>query len=116
MITPDLAYVENLTIPKDLKYKVVFLESKDDGKLWYRKWIVNPKHTVTDHSGNKFYALKRTGSFMHEDDMAVKWINPHKTVVVLLAESCKRSVDEVFIPQIGWKKPYEANEILKSLS
>jgi hypothetical protein len=53
---------------------------------------------------------------MHEDNMAVKWINPHKTVVVLLTEWCKRSVDEVFIPQVGWKKPSEANEILKSLS
>ncbi|CAA6807679.1 MAG: Unknown protein [uncultured Sulfurovum sp.] len=101
-------------IPNIDSYKLVMLEEKDNGKMFYRKLIANKKHVYRLENGKKLNVLKSSGAWMHEDTMAAKWVNKHKHIIIVVNES---GIDcyayEIFIPGMGWKRPYELREISK---
>lgn len=92
----------------------LFFEMKEDnrGKYWYRKLIADQKHNVSDQTGYKAKAPKHTGKWYHEDDFATKYICNAKRNVFIAEYNHGLDIDEVFIPNVGWKSSFETIKFL----
>lgn len=107
-------YVGGGKIQETIGQDDLFFECKDNGKYWYRKVIRNKRHKITDSDGNVFSGCKTTGKWMHEDDFAVKYINPHKKRVHIVNRSKNwgiQYVEDTFNPDTGWTiNPFPAKQ------